>query len=363
MSPEDIRPRRHPAPAEAATIGEIIAHARAVLPPERWDYASGGAGDEAALRRNRHALEAIGLVPRVLVDVSERRTATTFAGLPLAAPVMVAPIGGISLLHPDGAVGVARAANVTGTSAWISTTASPDLATVMRAAEVPLGFQLYVNGTRADAEALVRRALDLGYAAVCLTVDTNVSARRERDLRNGFRPGERRTPNTAAPGPVGMRDALSWDLLGWLRELTDGVPLVLKGVLDARDAVLAVDAGVDAIIVSNHGGRQLAAAPSPIEVLPDIVDAVGGRLQIGMDGGITSGMDALRALALGADAVLVGKLACWALAAGGGAVLARALTLLMEELRGGMGLLGVTTAEGARHARVVTGPTGGSAPW
>jgi 4-hydroxymandelate oxidase len=333
-----------------STIAEVVDQARAALTPAQWDYLSGGSGGEATLRRNRDALDRVSIVPRVLRDVTDRDPATTFVGLPLALPVMVAPIGGIGHAHPDGAVALAQGAHAAGTTAWISTAAAPGLEEVAASGPGPLLFQLYVADTRAATADLVERALGAGYRAICLTVDTHVSARRERDLRNGFDPKERPMP-TAATTVGGLRQSLSWDDVAWLRDRVD-VPLVLKGILDPDDALLAVEHGVDAIVVSNHGGRQFDAAPASIEMLPEVAEVVAGRLEIVVDGGFTSGTDVARALALGADAVLVGKLACWALAAGGAPALERTLALLTEELRVALGLLGVTRAPQLRELRV-----------
>lgn len=337
------------------TLAEIVSAGRSALAPHVADYLAGGSGTEAALRRNRAALDRVTLVPRMLRDVTDRRTATTFVGIPIAAPVMVAPVGGIGLAHPDGGTGMARGALDAGTTAWISTAASPGLEEVAAACPGPLVFQLYVASTREGTGALVDRAVAAGYRAICLTVDTNVSARRERDLRHGFDPKERPQPTAGGATVGGLRPALSWSDVAWLRERVD-VPLVLKGLLDPEDARLAVEHGVDAVVVSNHGGRQLDAAPAAVEMLPEVVAAVAGRAEVAVDGGIVSGTDVARALALGADAVLVGRLACWALAAGGAPVLRQALDLLTEEVGLALGLAGVTRPAELRELRVRVSP-------
>lgn len=333
-----------------ATITEVVDAARAALDPQRWDYLSGGSGSEAAMRRNREALDRVQLVPRVLRDVTDRDSTSTFLGLPLALPVMVAPVGGITHAHPDGAVAMAQGAVRAGTTAWISTAAAPGLEEVGASTDGLLVFQVYVAGTREDTMMLVDRALDAGYRSICLTVDTHVTARRERDLRHGFDPKERPIPN-ARTTSGGLRQSLSWSDVEWLRERV-AVPLVLKGILDPADALTAVEHGVEAIVVSNHGGRQFDGAPATIEMLPEIAEAVDGRLEIAFDGGIMSGTDVARALALGADAVLIGKLACWAVAVGGAPVLQRVLEILTEELQITLGLLGVTRPAQLRELRV-----------
>jgi isopentenyl diphosphate isomerase/L-lactate dehydrogenase-like FMN-dependent dehydrogenase len=333
------------------TLADVSAAARAALAPHVWDYIEGGSGSEAAIRRNRNALDRLSVVPRVLRDVTDRNPSTTFLGIPLALPVMIAPIGGIAHAHPDGAVGLAAAAQAMGTTAWISTAAAPGLEEVAAACPGPLVFQLYVAGTREATAGLVRRALESGYRAVCLTVDTHVSARRDRDIQHGFDPKERALPNTGKAITGGFRQALSWSDVAWLRQMVD-VPLVLKGILAPEDARMAVEHGVDAVVVSNHGGRQFDGAPAAVEMLSDVVHAVAGSAAVVVDGGVGSGTDVLRALALGADAVLIGRLACRALAAGGASGVQRVLELLAEEVSIGMGLLGVTRPEEVRSLQV-----------
>jgi isopentenyl diphosphate isomerase/L-lactate dehydrogenase-like FMN-dependent dehydrogenase len=323
------------------TTRDIIDAARRALPDELWDYAVGGSEDEATLRRNRLALEAITFRPRVLRDVGRVDLTTSFLGIPLALPVMLAPVGSIGLFHPEAALPCARAASRAGTAAWISTMAAPGLAEVAAAAPGPKVFQIYVRGDRDWLEGLVRRAEAAGYAALCLTVDSAVYGRRERDMRRRFEPraaGVR--PNV---GDARFRDdfqaRLTWEDAAWLRRATR-LPLILKGVLAAEDAVLAVEHGYEAVCVSNHGGRQLDYLPGTLEVLPEIVAAVGGRAEVVVDGGFLRGTDAVKALALGARAVLVGKAMVLALAAAGEAGVVRLLELLAEEMRTAMALLG-----------------------
>ena len=333
--------------AEFLTIPEIIEAARAKLPEALWDYASGGAETEATLRRNRSAMERWVFRPKVLVDVRHRDLSTTFLGHRLALPVMLAPIGSIALFDPDGALAVARVAARMGTIAFVSTMALPDLEAVAVGAGGPLVFQLYVRGDRNWVAAIVRRVEQAGYVALCVTVDSAVYGRRERDLHHRFNPREA----LDHPNLAGMvrndeyQSGWTWDDLAWLRGQTR-LPLILKGVLTPEDAVRAVEHGVDAVYVSNHGGRQLDHAPATIEVLGEIAQAMAGRAELVVDGGFVRGTDVVKALALGARAVLVGKLLTWGLAADGEAGLARALELLHEEISTTLALVGVPKIAG-----------------
>lgn len=322
------------------TIPEIIAAARQNLSRNVWDYAAGGAESEATLRRNRAAICRHALLPRVLRDVNPRSTRTTCLGLPLALPVMLAPIGAMSWFHPDGAVAAARAAGAAGTICWVSTATNPDLETVAAAATGPLIFQLYVRGDREWMASMVRRVEAAGYAALCVTVDIPVYGRRERDIHNRFLPRQPWSNLRGREPEPRYQSGLTWDDIAWLRQTTR-LPLILKGILAPEDATLAVDHGVAAVVVSNHGGRQLDHAPGTLDVLPAVAAAVAGRAEVLVDGGILRGTDVLKAIALGARAVLIGKLQCWALGAGGEAGVARVLALLQAEIDNAMGNLGV----------------------
>lgn len=279
--------------------------------------------------------------PRILVDVRHRDLSVTFLGHRLAFPVMLGPLGSIEFFHPEGALPVARVAGRMGTIAFVSTMASPDLETVARGAQGPLVFQLYVRGDREWVATIVRRAEQAGYVGLCLTVDSAVYGRRERDLRHRFLPRERlNRPNVGAT----MMDeeyqgGWTWDDLAWLRRTTR-LPLILKGVLTPEDAVRAVEQGVEVVYVSNHGGRQLDHAPATVEVLGEIAAAVAGRAELLVDSGFVRGTDVVKGLALGARAVLVGKLQAWGLAADGESGLERALELLQQEISTTMALLG-----------------------
>ena len=327
---------------EFLTIPEIIEAAQAKLPQALWDYASGGAETEATLRRNRSAMERWVFRPKVLVDVRQRDLSTTFLGHRLSLPVMLAPIGSLAFFHQEGALAVARVAARMGTIPFVSTMASPGLEEVASGAKGPLVFQLYVRGDRDWVAGVVRRAERAGYAALCLTVDSAVYGRRERDLRNRFFPRQAlERPNVgAAMMEEEYQAGWSWEDLAWLRESTR-LPLILKGLLTPEDAVRAVEHGVDVVYVSNHGGRQLDHAPASIEVLGEIARAVVSRAELLVDSGFVRGTDVVKGLALGARAVLVGKLQAWGLAADGEAGLQRALELLQDEISTTLALLGV----------------------
>ncbi len=329
------------------TISEIIRAAEQRLPPAVWDYASGGADTETTLRRNRVAMERFALCQRVLAGVRERDTSTEFLGRRLSIPVMLAPVGGLTSFDVNGALAVARAAERAGTCAFISTVTAPGLEEVAAGASCPLVFQLYNYGDRDWAKGIVRRAERAGYIAICLTADTAVYGRRDRDLANRFFPRQRvsERPNLAdlplgSFGPDVYQASLTWEYLSWLRDLT-GLPLILKGVMEPEDAVRAVDRGVDVVYVSNHGGRQLDHAPATIEVLAEVVKAVAGRAEVLVDSGFQRGTDVVKGLALGAKAVLIGKLLVWSLGADGEAGLQCALEILTKEIDVTMGLIGV----------------------
>jgi 4-hydroxymandelate oxidase len=340
------------------SLAEYEAAARDRLPPDVWDYVAGGSGTESTLAANRAALDRLALRPRVLVDVSRCDPATELLGAPLAAPIGVAPMAYHRLAHPDGEVGTARAAGATGLLFVVSLFASQDLAEIAAAATGPLWLQLYWLRRRGVMVDLVQRAEALGYRAIVITVDTPRVARRLRDLRHGFALPSQVVAVNIDPavmagtdhGEVGVSalerhsrqqfDAsVTWADLAWLRERTR-LPVVVKGVLTAEDARLAVAHGAAAVVVSNHGGRQLDGAPATVAALPEVVDAVAGRCPVLMDGGVRTGADVVRALALGARAVLVGRPVLWGLAYRGGDGVRDVLALLRAELAETMALCG-----------------------
>jgi len=344
-----------------ATVGEVIDAAREALEPDVWDYCAGGAGTEATLRRNRSALDALLLRPRVLRDVGACRTDTSFLGIPLALPVMLAPIGTISLFDPGGAATCARAAERAGTAAFVGLLSVPALEEVAKAAAAPLIFQLYVRGDRGWTLELARRAEAAGCRALCVTVDSAVDGRRERDLRSRFdRRKKQARPNlgAAAYARRELQATLTWDDVAWLAGETD-LPFVLKGITHPDDARAAADAGAAAVVVSNHGGRQLDHQAGAIEALGPVLDAAGDRLEVAVDSGFERGTDVAKALALGARAVLIGKLQCFALAAGGEDGLVDTLALVRDELRTTLALLGARGPDELTADHVRPSP----APW
>jgi glycolate oxidase len=347
------------------TIPEVIANARANLGVEEWHYISGGSDSETTLRRNRSAFEHIALRGRVLRAAGSVDPSTTFLGLPLAAPVMLAPVGGVKIAHPDGALAAARAAARFGTVTFVATSASPGLRDLQASAVGPMVFQLSMLGDRRWASDMLRQAEDAGCVAICVTADVPVVARRERVLHLRMFPAGRRDairPNVLPSGDLGREGRFSWDDLAWLRSQSK-LPLILKGVQTAEDAELAVQNGVKVVYVSNHGGRQLDHAPATIEVLPEVVAAVGGSADVIVDGGFVRGSDIVKALALGAQAVLVGKLMMWGLAAGGPLALERTLALLAEEFRVTMSLIGARNVSEISGASICLSAPPAPNPW
>jgi isopentenyl diphosphate isomerase/L-lactate dehydrogenase-like FMN-dependent dehydrogenase len=317
---------------EFMTLPEIRRAGLRNVPREVWDYVSGGAETETTLRRNRRAMSNFVFRPRVLRDVSHIDLSTTVLGLPLALPIMIAPMGSLCLLHPDGDVAMARAAGRLGTIHWLSTMTASSPEEVSAAANGPLMFQLYFRGSNEWCESILRRVEAAGFRAIALTVDSANYGRRERDIerRLDFRDHPR---GLDVPMERGRRQAtLTWRDVEWLQQATT-LPIVVKGIQSPEDARLAVEHGVKAIWVSNHGGRQMDHADATIEVLPEIVAAVDGRAEVLVDGGFQRGTDVLKALAMGARAVCIGKAAAWGLAAAGEEGVARTLELFDLELR------------------------------
>jgi isopentenyl diphosphate isomerase/L-lactate dehydrogenase-like FMN-dependent dehydrogenase len=317
---------------------EELAHAR--LDENAWEYFRGGAGDESTLRENRTALDRWKLRPRVLVDVTEVDTSTTVLGTPIAAPILVAPVALQKLAHSEGEAATARAAARAGTIMVLSTSATMRPGAVAAAAPgAPRWFQVYVFRDRGVTQSLIDEACADGYSALVLTVDVPILGHREGATRIGFRiPDE----FEVAGDIFGDIDpSVSWRDLEWIAG--HGLPVVLKGVLTSEDARIAVEHGASAIVVSNHGGRQLDGVPASIDALPEVVEAIDGRIEVLLDSGVRRGVDVLRALALGARAVLVGRPVVYALAAGGEHAVARLLQLLRDEVELGLRLLGCTS--------------------
>lgn len=313
---------------------EIITAARRNLTQNVWNYLTGGSESETTMRRNRLALDSLAFRPRVLIDVSKMDTSTLFLGHRLRIPVMLAPIGSLQSITPEGGVAVAKAAAEFGTVSFVSSVTQPSLEEIAAGSQNPKIFQLYVQGDMQWVENLLARVKKAGYTALCLTVDTAYYSRRERQMMDRWLPPSRRATGYE------HRAALTWETMDAIKEMA-GLPFILKGVATAEDAAIAVEHGVQAVYVSNHGGRQLDHGRGTIEMLPEIVAAVDGKAEIVLDGGILRGSDVLKAIALGAKAVAIGKLQGWGLAAGGQAGLVRVLELLESEISIAMGLLGV----------------------
>ncbi len=351
---------------ELLNLHQLEQLAAARLPKMAWDYYASGADDESCVRRNVDAYERVRLHYRVLVDVAQRSLATTVLGEQLAMPIAVAPTAFHKLAHRDGELASVRAAGEAGTLFVLSTLSNTRVEEVVAAASGPVWFQLYVYRDRGATEALVRRVEAAGARALVLTVDAPLLGRRERDVENRFAlpphlgienlhaegASSARSPSRlpAASGDSGLAayfaelldPSLTWSAVEWLRSITK-LPVLVKGIVRADDAVRAVEHGAAGIVVSNHGGRQLDASPATIDVLPRIADAVAGRCEILIDGGIRRGADVIKAIALGAKAVLVGRPVLWGLAAGGREGVAAALGVLRRELDLAMALCGVAT--------------------
>src|SRR5690349_3947808 len=318
-------------------LHEIVARARQNLNQNDWDYIVGGAESETTLRRNRLAIDSLAFRPRVLRDVSRIDPSATVLGRKLRLPLMFAPVGSLECFHPAAAADVGRAAQAFGVAHMLSSVCQPGLEKVAEAAPDALRiFQLYVRGDADWVDDHVARAVAQGYGAFCLTVDTAIYSRRERDLAKRHVVAGRRKASGRE-----FQAALDWRTVDRIKKKFD-VPLAIKGIATAEDAKLAVDHGVEWIYVSNHGGRQLDQGRGSIDVLPEVVAAVAGRAKVMVDGGFARGTDIVKAIAAGADLVGIGRMQCYALAAGGEAALIRLLELLEDEVQRALGLLGVT---------------------
>lgn len=360
-------------------IEDLRLLARRRLPKVVFDYLDGGAEGEVTLRLNRAAFEAVTFRPRHAVSLPAVDLRTTVLGRELAIPVLLAPVGYSRVMHVAGEPGAARAAGAAGSAYVLSTMSGYALEKVKAASAGPVWYQLYLLGGRAVAEAAIQRARVAGYSALVVTIDTAVAGLRERDVKNGMaqllgRSLSAKLPflsqllahprwlasfllaggvpplaNVVIPGQGPMplvdvttalaRAAVTWEDLRWLRDAWDG-PIVVKGVLTGDDACRAVDAGAAAVVVSNHGGRQLDGAPASLRALPEVVTAVGGRAEVLMDGGIRRGGDIVKAICLGARAVLVGRAYAYGLAAAGEAGVTRVLEILRADLERTLHLLG-----------------------
>jgi 4-hydroxymandelate oxidase len=334
--------------------------------PGPWGYFVGGAGDERTLAENVAAFRRWHLRPRMLVDVASVTTTTTVLGSEISLPVLVAPTAFQYLAHPDGDLAMARGTAAAGTVMCLSTLGGASAAQLAEAAPgAHQWFQLYWSRDRGFTQALVEAAADAAFEAIVLTVDLPAAGRRERDVRAAFEiPGDLPLPNLSEH--LGRGDfhatlsevvdpSVTWRDLEWLHSVST-LPILVKGILTGEDAKLACEHGVDGLIVSNHGGRQLDGAPASLDALPEVVEAVAGRCLVLMDGGVRRGTDVVTALALGAEAVLVGRPALWGLAVGGEDGVRRLLELLRAEVELALRLLGCATPSAVTPAHVGRNP-------
>jgi glycolate oxidase len=318
---------------------EIIQLARRRVHQGVWDYLVGGSESETTLRRNRLAFDRLAFRPRVLRDVSSIDTSTTFLGHKLRIPAMLAPVGSLQVFDPEGGVAATRAAAEYGIMHVLSSVTEPALEETANCVDYPKMFQLYVHGDWAWIEDIIGRVVEADYKALCVTVDVQHYSRRERVMVERWVQPTRRAPRDPYYGA-----ALTWDLMDRIRDLA-GLPFMIKGIATVEDALIAVDHGVDVIWVSNHGGRQIDHGLGSMDVLREIVEAVDGRAEIVVDGGVLRGSDILKAVALGANAVALGKLQAWGLSAAGSDGVVRMLEILEDEMTSAMGLLGVTSLD------------------
>jgi isopentenyl diphosphate isomerase/L-lactate dehydrogenase-like FMN-dependent dehydrogenase len=342
---------------QASNLGELEALARELLPQMTYDYYASGANDETTLRENRTAYERIALLPRMLVGVDATDMTTTVLGEHVSMPILIAPIALEGLAHPEGEIATVKAAGMAQTLMTLATLSTSSIEDAMAVASGPIWFQLYVFKDRDISAALVKRAEVAGCKAIVLTVDVPMLGKRERGMRTPLMlPEHLSVKNLWSAGlqgvPKGVTDsglapylaslfdsALTWKDLEWLAGITK-LPILVKGILRSDDALRAIKYGASGLIVSNHGGRQLDTTPATISVLPEIVDAVAGAVEVYVDGGIRRGTDVLKAVAYGARAVLVGRPILWGLAVGGEAGVKFVLEMLRQEFSLAMALSG-----------------------
>jgi isopentenyl diphosphate isomerase/L-lactate dehydrogenase-like FMN-dependent dehydrogenase len=319
------------------TLHEFVPAARKNLSVQSWDYLIGGAETETTLLRNRQALDCVAFRPRVLCDVEQVDASGTVLGHNIRLPVLLAPIGSFQDFDSDGGVVPTRAAARFGAMHMLSSTCKPGLEEVAAAVDYPKLFQLYVRGDQDFVDDTIHRAIDAGYVGFCFTVDLDAYGRRERDLAKRYTT----TARKSASGEVNQL-RFCWDDIKRIRDKFD-IPLILKGIATAEDAALAVDHGVNAVYVSNHGGRQLDHGRGGLDVLPEIVDVVSDRAEVIFDGGVMRGTDVVKAMAMGADAVGIGRLQGLAAAAAGEDGIVRMLEILETEVISVLQLLGITS--------------------
>jgi len=322
------------------TTHDMILMARRNLDQDNWDYICGAAESETSLRRNRMSLDSLAFRPRICRDVSDINIETEFFGHKLRMPVLLAPMGGIERFSPNGALDVDDAAEEFGSINFLSTVTQPNLEEVAKNSPHPKVFQIYVRGDDDWIKELVRRVVRSKYSAVTLTVDSAFYGNRER-----LNPAQLALRRVAARE---WQKKITWDTVKMIKNEIGDLPFLLKGVMTAEDASIAVENGVDGVYISNHGGRQLDHVLGNIQMLPEIVEAVDGKADVFIDGGFTRGTDIVKAIALGAKAVGIGRLQAWALGAGGAKGLVQCLELLEREISTTMGLIGVTSLEELR---------------
>jgi isopentenyl diphosphate isomerase/L-lactate dehydrogenase-like FMN-dependent dehydrogenase len=370
--------------AKAVNIHELRTLAQRRLPNVVFDYLDGGAEDEITMRANEKVFCDVTFRPRHAVSFPQCNLRTRVLGLDLALPFLLAPVGYSRLMHPTGEVAAARAAGAAGTAYILSTISGHALENVKAASSGPVIYQLYLMGGRAAAEQAIQRARSAGYSALAVTIDTPVAGLRERDFHNGMREllgdsllakmpyagqflshpawfvqflmdgGMPKLANVVVPGegPMSLTDVsaalaksvVTWDDFKWIREAWGG-PIIAKSVLTGEDAKRAIDHGASAVVVSNHGGRQLDCVCATLKALPEVARAVNGQVDVIMDGGVRRGSDIVKALCLGARAVLVGRAYAYGLAAGGGAGVNRAIEILVADLKRTLTLLGCPSVD------------------
>jgi 4-hydroxymandelate oxidase len=342
---------------ELVNLYDFEARARERLSAMAYAYYASGANDEITLRENHAAYDRIALRYHVLRDVSQRSLSTTVLGEPVSMPILIAPMAFQGMAHPEGDVATARATASAGTIMVLSTLSNASIEEVVASTAAPLWFQLYVYRDREATRELVQRVERAGYRALMLTVDAPVLGRREADVRNRFQlpdglmaknlvpAGMETLPSVVADSGLSayfaslLDPSLTWSNIEWLRSITS-LPLLVKGIVREDDAARAVDCGAAAVVVSNHGGRQLDTAPATIDVLAEVVEAVAGRAEVLIDGGIRRGTDVVKALALGARAVMLGRPVLWGLAVDGEQGVSTVLSLLRNELDTALALCG-----------------------
>jgi isopentenyl diphosphate isomerase/L-lactate dehydrogenase-like FMN-dependent dehydrogenase len=345
------------------TVDDAERMAEQAVTPEAWSYMAGGAGDERTLRWNREAFSRYCFRPRVLVDVSTVSTETTVLGTTVAMPALVAPMAFQQIAHEEGEVAMARGAAAAGTLMCVSTVATATPADIAAAApDSPRWLQIYVFRDRGVSDDIIAQALEAGFSGLVLTADLPVYGIRHRETRTGFEAPEGDVPAIVAARARGnegeghhslvlLESGLEWDYVTELRERW-GVPVVVKGLVTAEDADLACQYGASGVVVSNHGGRQLDGAIASLDALPEVVEAVAGRAEVYLDGGVRRGTDVVMALALGARAVLVGRPALYGLAFGGSKGVEQVLEIFREEIENALALLGCRSPAGVTAAHV-----------